>query len=571
MERERRRRHRARLREHTKTLDAWGKDFVSFAAELDVIDKDGIRVRVRPTAMLSAFEAQRTGRDIVLKPRQVFFTTWELARDLLWLLTRNAAHVVVLAPSDSENYAIRELVQRVNVMLGFDSPGSGAGLVGRHPWLAPNQAAGRPPGNDPLRWEDGELRFGPARMEIKGAGATSAAAKKVGRSGTVQRLHITEISSFEFANDTWTAIEPTVPTGLVNEISIESTPQGAAGLFHKLYHDAKARKNSFTTFFFAWMRHQEYRARLEPGETVRATTPREKEMVRKYGASAQQVKWYRAKVADKGQSSADQEYPMDEETCWLIAGRLFFDAERTKLLMTETRDPVRIEVLQSSVPDPGMKHELLVWKEPYQRDEYVVIGDPSEGIVGGDPCAAAVYHRSSGEHVATLHGLWRTHEFAGHLDRLGRRYNNALMVIERVNHGHAVLNALLRLRVKEDGETEEQTNDEKRKAYPNVFHDADDKAGWKTGEIPRATAAEAFEAAYRTGAWHSPCRMSLVECQHFVVNKAGKPEAAAGANDDLVLVHVIGHSILSRPRAPRPRTGPSDSRYASDEGGRGFY
>jgi hypothetical protein len=507
--------------------------------------------------MLAQFEAQRSGRDIVLKPRQVFFTTWECARDLWWLLTQDASHTVILAPSDSENYAIREVATRVEVMLGLDNESwrHGDGLVGRHPWLA-----------DLLRWEEGELRFGAARLEIKGAGAAASAARKVGRSGTVHRLHVTEISSFEFAEITWTSIHPTVPSGGDrNEITIESTAQGAGGLFFALYHDAKAGRNSFRTFFFAWVRHAEYGLALERGEKVEPKTPRERELLRKHRASPEQIKWYRAKVADLGsQDKADQEYPLDEETCWLVAGRLFFDAERIKVLLTETRDPARVEKLRSSVPDPAARNELRVWKEPFQRDAYVVVADPSEGVVDGDPCAAAVYHRATGEHVATLHGLWRTHEFATHLDRLGRRYNNALMVVERANHGNAVLNALLRLGVREDEE-------ERRPAYPAVYEDEDGKPGWKTGEVPRATAAEALEEAVRSGAWKSPCRLSVAEMQRFVINKKGKPEAGAGAHDDLVLVHVIGWTILSRPIQRRPATGKSDLRYASAEGGRGFY
>ncbi|HNX51731.1 MAG TPA: hypothetical protein PKL08_16300, partial [Thermoanaerobaculaceae bacterium] len=398
----------------------------------------------------------------------------------------------------------------------------------------------------------------------------SAAAKKVGRSGTVQRLHITEISSFEYALDTWTAIEATVPGGSHNEITIESTPQGAAGLFHSLYQNAKVGKNSFRTFFFAWMKHGEYRTPLEPGEVITVQTPREKEMVRKYGASAQQVKWYRAKVADKTQSLADQEYPMDEETCWLMAGRLFFDAERIKTLMTETREPLKIEPLSSSVPDPAVRNELRIWREPSGREEFVVIADPSEGVAGGDPCAAHVYARKNGEHVASLHGLWRTHEFAAQLDHLGHRYNEALMVVERINHGHAVLNALLRLGIEDQSEEERARG--LRRAYPNVYTDPeDDRPGWKTGTVQRATAAEAFEAAVRLGDWSSPDRETLAEMQRFIIDKTGKPTAAPGANDDRVLVSIIGWSILSRPRPPPPRTGRSESRYASDEGGRGFY
>lgn len=522
--------------------------------------------------MIAAFEAGRTGRDVVLKPRQVYFTTWECAHDLWWLLTQDAAHVVVLAPSDSDDYAVREVSTRIDVMLGLDDESwrSGAGLIGRHPWLA-----------DLLRWESGELRFGAARLEVKGAGATALAARKVGRSGTVQRLHVTEISSFEFAEISWTSIHPTVPTGARTSITIESTAHGAGGLFHALYHDAKTGRNSFKTFFFAWVRHHEYRAPLERGETVVASSPREKELVRKHGADAAQVKWYRAKVADLGsQDKADQEYPIDEETCWLVAGRLFFDAERTKLLLSETRDPVRAERLRSSVPDPSSTNELRVFREPRPGEAYVLVADPSEGVVDGDPCAAVVYERRSGEHVATIHGRWRTHEFAAVIERAGLLYNAALVVVERANHGHAVLNALLRLDIAEEGAEDrpvsvrrDGTEIPRGRAYPSVYEDEDEKPGWRTGETQRATALELFESAHRTGKWSSPCRLSLAEIQRFIIDKKGKPVAGPGANDDLVLVHVIARTILTRPRpVPARAASRSDLRYASAaDGGRGFY
>lgn len=552
-------RHRARVATHRAIIDRWRDDFTAFASELDVLDKDGMRVRVRPTGMLTQFESTRSGRDIVLKPRQVWFTTWELARDLWWLLTQDNAHVVLVCPSDSDNNAIREMVMRVNVMLGLDKPGEG--LAGRHPWLAPNASAGGPSGDDMLRWEEGELRFGSARLEIKGAGASAAAARKVGRSGTIQRLHITEISSFEFAEETWNAVEACVPTGVRNEVTIESTPQGGAGLFYALYDAAKHKANSFRAFFFAWLSHPEYRLGLAPGEVIRVSSPREREMVRKYNASSEQVKWYRAKVADKTQDLADQEYPMDEETCWLIAGRLFFNAERLKVLLTETRAPIAIEAMPGSVGDSAVTNELRVWVDAIAQAPYVVVADPSEGVVGGDPCAAAVYRRDTGEHVASLHGLWRTHEFAAALETVGFRFNKAQIIVERINHGHAVLNALLRLGVGTDV----------TRAYPSVYHDPDDeKPGWKTGEVQRATACEAFEMAHRTAKWSSPDRDALVEMQRFVITKTGKPAAAPGAHDDRVLTHIIAWTVLSKPRIDVGNGGQRQDKYRWGSDSRGF-
>lgn len=523
------------MTKHAALIERWRADRVAFAAELDVIDKDGERIAVRPSAMISMFQAQRSGWDIVLKPRQVWFTTWELAQDIWYFLTQPGARVRVVCQSDKDDEAVRELSERVRVMLGTDEaakndPNAQHGLTGKHPGLGIVEKSA-------THWV-----FGSSHLRIMGAGASKAAAEKKGRAGTIHRLHITEISSFEFAESTMNAILECVPVSNPNaEVVIESTPRGAAGLFYKLYNAAKRGANSFRAFFFAWLKHPEYKTRLAPGEVIKVATPREREMVRKYGASAEQIKWYREKIANKTQQLADQEYPMDEETCWLIAGRLFLDVERTKLLLTETREPARIERLRTSVADP-LPCELRVWSEPVgTREPFVLVADPSEGVTGGDPCAAAVYRRATGEHVASLHGLWRTHEFAAQLDKLGRYFNNAQIVVERINHGHAVLNALLRLGI-DDGDSD------KRKPYPNVYHDPDDeKPGWKSNDVTRSTACEAFEEAHRTGKWSTPDRDALAEMQRFVIDKKGKPCAAHGANDDRVLTHIIGWAILSRP------------------------
>lgn len=408
-----------------------------------------------------------------------------------------------------------------------------------------------------------------SELSVIGAGASVKAASKKGRGGTIKRLHVTELAFFEYAQITMNALLECVPRTGESEIVIESTANGAAGLFYDYYQDAKSSRTSYRPSFFRWLDQPEYALPLERGEHIEPSTPREVEMCRKYGATDEQIKWFRSKVAEKNgsQDLVDQEYPLDEETCWITAGKPFLDPERTKQLLSESIPPIRTDRFSSSVPDPAARNELLVWEEPHLRDEYVVIGDPSEGVVGGDPCAAAVYHRSSGRHVASVHGIWRTHEFATVLERVGLLYHTALLVVERANHGHAVLNALLRLGVRSPGQPQADP-------YPRVYFGEDEKAGWLSGQVPRATAMEAFAAAHRKGEWRSPDRDVLNEMQRFVVNAKGKPEAAPGAHDDRVIVHVIGWSVLTRAtsyRATIVEGGDGGTRYVHAEGARSFW
>jgi hypothetical protein len=94
---------------------------------------------------------------------------------------------------------------------------------------------------------------------------------------------------------------------------------------------------------------------------------------------------------------------------------------------------------------------LEVYTVPQPGRCYVIGADPAEGNPSSDASALAVLDRESGEEVAALAGRFEPAVFAAHLYALGRWYCDADVLVERNNHGHAVLlwlqdhSALLRL------------------------------------------------------------------------------------------------------------------------------
>jgi hypothetical protein len=499
-------------------LDRYANDFVGFAALLDIVPKDGPKRKLRPNAIQAAFEFVRSGRDYVLKPRQVGLTTWELARDVWYFLTKPGAQVLVVCQSDKDDSAVAQSSEKVTRMLAsleelgvhFDFRRASATQ-----WVL----AGRD-----------------SSLKIIGAGASKAAAAKKGRSGTIHRLHVTEAAFFEHAATTMNALLKCVPepeTG--SEIVIESTANGAAGWFFERYKAAKAGRSSYQALFFSWLQQEEYRTPLEPGEVIEPANDndREQELVEKHGATAEQLKWFRKQVLDGGSADlVDQEYPTDEETCWITPGRTFFSKAQTKKLLAKSEAPRVLE----DVGKDGAHGKLSIWTAPIQNAPYIVVVDPSEGLEGeteassGDPGAAVVYRRDTGEHVATLHGYFPTWEMARLVAELGKRFNSAVLVIERNNHGHAVLQALSR-----------------EQRYPEhlIYDDEDGRPGWNNGQISRATALEALEAAHRKGDWKTLDRGSLEEFLLFIVIKR-KPQAQPGAHDDRLIAHAIANDVLSK-------------------------
>ena len=499
-------------------VSRYADDFVGFAALLDILPKDASqgRVKLQPSAIQAAFEAARSGHDIVLKPRQIGFTTWELARDV-WKFVVHRERVAIVCQSSKDDDQLKDLSAKLSIM--FESL-EALGL--KLPFASESVS---------------EWRLGDASLRIIVAGASEASAQKKGRGGTINRLHITELAFFEYAQLTLNALLECVPAD--GEVTIESTANGAAGVFYDRYHAAKEGKGGYAAKFFSWLEHTEYALPIDAGEVLEPRTDREKQLVERYGATPEQLKWYRKKVEDKGQNLVDQEYPIDEDTCWLSAGRMFFDRDALVRLKAKTSDPLTTE----------QRGELRIWKHPEPGRVYVIVADPSEGD-GGDPGASGVFDRATGEHVATLHGQFPVGIFADKLDALGHRYNTALIVVERNNHGHAVLNSL--------ANPPKVADEKQRKAYPRIFRDRDGKAGFVTTPTSRPAALDALEDAVRKGTFVTPDARLVSEFFAFEVNKHGKAEAKKGSHDDLVMMAAIARAVLTAPISRRTEFSDSD-------------
>lgn len=500
---------------------------------------------------------ERTPRDVICKPRQVWITQIELARDTWFFLTKRGVNVIIVCQSSTDHSMLNRLSERINIL--FASLRRNAGLV--LSFASETKAS----------WSlaDGST------LQIIEAGASAAAAQKKGRGDTVHRLHTTELAFCEYAGLTLNAIlEAIAGPEHGTEIVHESTANGDGGderpasakdtaggpYFFWLCRDARDGRSGYAFHFFSWLQHPEYRTALIPGEVVepsQQTHPkmreREEEAVRG-GADPEQLKWYRGKLEGKGVDDTDQEYPIDPDRCFLVSGRSFFDRTVTDRLIGLCCEPLS----SVAIARDGAVGTLKVWIEPSPSSSYVVSVDTSEGT-GGDRGSAQVYERGTGRHCATLWGQFKPGELAAEAERLGYRYGGATIAVERNNHGAAVLLELARAGVTTPpgctdvaawlaSLTPAQLQAATKRRYPTIFHDLDGKPGWNNVEVRRTAALDALEAAHRTGQWAPRDRAILGEVRTFVVTASGKAEGARGAHDDLVMTAMVGWDVLRRSR-----------------------
>lgn len=523
-------------------------DFRAFCGLLEIRLKDtGTRAFTYDTwfAEQRQFEMERTGRDLVLKGRQIGFSTEELARDLFYTLTHSGVQVLVVSHDKSE---VERMFEDARAWVDR--------LVALRLIPKPRFSTKRE-----LTW-----KFNRSTMRVVEAGKTKAAAQGKGRSGTIHRAHLTEVAFWGAAIDAATAISAAVPEG--GEVVWESTPNGAAGLFYDMCSTALAGTGTYRLHFFPWWKHPEYRRDPGPGFNPSPPTGDDgkpdiwETKLRELGCDDAQVAWWRAKVSDPASGGLErvlQEYPIDATSCFRMPGGSFLDARSCDWLATRVREPLELVPIVVTHKVDGREVEkrlgrLVVFEHPKLGEEYVIGGDVAEGVEG-DESALDVMVRRTGQTVATFaSNTIDPGDFGLVLAWTGLRYNRALLAPERNNHGHTTLRTL-------SNETTSVT------PYRQVFDGHDGRPGWVTSPATRPPLFDDLAQAVKDRATSSPDQSFAAQSRTLVRGANGKPAAAGkgtkgGARDDRWIARAIAWQLRQQTE-PR-RTGERRERQRSE-------
>ena len=269
-------------------------------------------------------------------------------------------------------------------------------------------------------------------------------------SGTYQRVHVSEYGPLcaQFPDKAEDLKKSTFPT--VSEkgrITIESTAEGEGNDFHDLCVEAEARATKvkdlplhpleFKFNFFPWYMNTEYQTPPSSVDIPDRLTRYFDDLEKKKGIiiTPTQRAWY-ALTEQSQKARMREQYPSTPEEAFLSSGDCLFDADLIKAkLETDVLAPVQIL----------MEGRLLIYKPFVPRHRYAVSGDPSQGI-GRDSATAQVIDFTTNEQVATFEdpNISPT-EFGDVLQYIGHLYGTALLAPESNNHGHATVARLIEL------------------------------------------------------------------------------------------------------------------------------
>lgn len=169
----------------------------------------------------------------------------------------------------------------------------------------------------------------------------TAGAKTLGRGGTLQNIHWSEVGFYPNTNilnaeKLVGPAEQQVLTG-VGKIFRESTGNMMGDYFHRECERSRRGESAFKFRFFPWFLMPEYRLQI-----VGSFNPQkeEEDMMVKYSLTPEQMFWYRRKSTEfETRALFLREYPSNPEECFLASGESYFDKDSLKYYYDNIRTP----------------------------------------------------------------------------------------------------------------------------------------------------------------------------------------------------------------------------------------
>ncbi len=448
---------------------------------LSVRNRSGRHQRLVPNAAQLLFERHRGQRNIVLKARQMGITTWIAGRFFLKTITQRGVLTVQVAHTREAAEAIFGMVQRM--------------------WE-----------NLPAEWREGSLArtrstagrmvFGALDSEFR---VLSAGEENAGRGLTIQNLHLSEVSRWPGdAASTLAGLRAALAPNA--ELTLESTPSGAGGAFYDEWQ--MAQETGMVRHFFPWW--------LEPSYTSAPVTnfsEDERQLVEREGLSPAQV-GYRRQLTRSFRNLRAQEFAEDPESCFRASGDCCFSLDA-------------IEQRLRSLPEPIASRRngaLQVWLPALPRLEYILGVDSAQGGSDGDFASIQVIERWTGLQCAELRERLPPIELARVATQLAIEYNYAQIVVERNNHGAAVIAYL--------DATEHYDHLYEKSGLP----------GWPTTAASKPAMVSRIGAILEETPALFASRRLLQECRTFVTRANGATGATFGAHDDCLMAMAVAQS-----------------------------
>lgn len=254
-----------------------------------------------------------------------------------------------------------------------------------------------------------------------------------GRSYTASLAIVDEADHTQDLDGLLNAVKPTIDAGgrlILLSTADKSRPESP---FKRIFRAAQESANAYHPIFLPWS--------ARPGRTPEWYEQQRADVLARTGALDDLHQEYPADPLEAlAARTLDRRFAVEWITAcselqvesWKVESSPYTD------LLPSTCEPATVNVQPATFQPATDLPGLTVFAPPVPEAAYVVGADPAEGNPQSDESAATVLDQD-GRQVAVLAGRFDPAVFAAHLESLSARYNHAPILVERNNHGHAVL------------------------------------------------------------------------------------------------------------------------------------
>ena len=370
----------------------------------------------------------------------------------------------------------------------------------------------------------------------------TAGGKNVGRSDTINQLHISELAFWEGnAKEVLLGLLQAVPNNENSIVVIESTANGFEE-FKKLWDSAVAGESDYIPLFIGWDELEDYKLEYTGFEL----TKEEIDLKDRFNLSLEQLTWRRWAIKNNCGGSIEQfkqEYPITPEEAFISTGKCVFDKEKIIKRIQELKTPIARGYFEYDYD--GLTIDNIKWIDdekgaiklyelPKKNYPYVLAGDTAGD--GSDYFTGHMIDNTTGKQVAVLKQKYDEDLYAKQMYCLGKLYNFALIGLE-VNFSTYPTKELVRLK------------------YPKLFlREKEDTVtktiiksyGFKTTSITRSLILNELIKIVREEIELINDYETLKEMLSFIKNQNGRMEAQQGEHDDLVIALAIVYYIRTQ-------------------------
>ena len=458
--------------------------------------------------------------NIILKARQLGFTTFSLAYCLWSALTKpRTNYLIVSYKQDSATSLFDKIKDMYNSL--------------------PHEKYSFPKDTQNNRLQ---MRFD------NGSTITLAVAgnkgMNLGRSMNLEYVLLSEFAFYQNQEKLLLSIEQALAKNDTSKLVIETTANGF-NYMQTLFSKANKGRSRYKTFFFNWHESaykQQFKSEYDEAEKFFKATYHKRltpdwldeteQILLEQGANLRQLMWRQWKLSGGMDiKNFQQEYPSNPMEAFISTGNSVFDTSKIVARLPYVTPPMSVQELGGGLPvslkNYVSRKALNVFELPKAGMKYYAGVDVASGA-GGDYSTISILDETGKQVLSFYDNKVSIYKFAGVIDAIGRWYNTAFLTVERNGYGIPILE---RLRNKY-----QYMNLFKMKIFDSASGRTKKRLGWDTTNKSKAIMISDLKEQFEESLILVNCLESLEQMQIFIESdgKTGNKRGDQNHDDSVI-------------------------------------